>query len=104
MTQEEIYNALDPSWWVESTPNYWRTEFVGTQINFTNPAGLACTYVSQAPVQTGGLNSGSDANSGDLSTFIDDLRYSASIYLANTAKAVNITGYTPLTSFFNATA
>lgn len=103
MTQEEIFNALNPAWWVTSPSNNWQTEFVGTQINFTNPGGLACTYVSQAPIQTNGLNAGISAPEGDLSTFIADLMYQASIYLANVGKAVSIDGNTPLTSFYNGT-
>lgn len=77
MTKEEIYNALNPAWWI-SQQSAWGTEFMSTEINFENEGGIACSYVSSAPFQTNGLNAGTGAYTNDLTDFVNGLRTEAS--------------------------
>lgn len=68
--KQAIYDALDPSWWTVSMPNYWQTSFLSTNILFENSAGLEMTYTSSMPYLTYGLNAG-----GNTTTFDDSTGY-----------------------------
>ncbi len=92
MTQQEIYDALNPDWWTYSL-NYWNTGYIGTQINFTNNAGLETYYLSTAPIQNYGINEG---NTGiDIPLLINNLRLTASQAMAN-LRCAEVLGYTKL--------
>jgi hypothetical protein len=94
MNRTDIYNALDSSWW-HYYLNYWNTGYYATQINFTNNGGLACIYLSTAPIQNYGINEG---NTGvDTNLLIDNLKSIAAQYLES-LHCASIQGYTKLTA------
>lgn len=102
MDKGAIYAALDPSWWVASTPNNWQTVFYSAVVKFTSGATTDCTYLSSAPFQTGGLNAGTDAAVDQIDTFINDLRLEAAQRLSDmNCKA--ITGHEESNHVFGAT-
>ena len=101
MNQEDIYNALDPSWWTLQT-SLWNTEYYSCVITFDTAALTGCTYVSSAPYQTNGLNAGTGPYVGYESDLINELRTQASYMLANRA-VTSITGHTNLSSVYGAT-
>jgi len=47
MTKEQIFQALNPSWWIVQ-PNLWQTDYLSTQILF-NTLGGEQVYTSSAP-------------------------------------------------------
>lgn len=100
MDKQAIYNALNPDWWVIQTSNFG-TQFISTEINFTNESGNTFSYVSSAPYQTNGLNAGSGPFSGDLSGLIDQLRVEASQRLYD-QHCTSIIGNTNLSSVYGA--
>lgn len=102
LEKNQIYEALSPSWWISQT-NAFNTEFVSTEILFDTAGTTDCIYTSSAPVQTGGLNAGTDAPGTQLDTTIDILRLEAAQRLYD-MHATAITGHQALGSVFNATA
>lgn len=72
MTKEDIYASLDPSWWLEQ-PSLWNTTYLSTVILFDTGAIQNCEYTSSAPIQTSGLNAGSDAPASQLAATTQDL-------------------------------
>lgn len=102
LTPGQIYSQLDPSWWTLSVQNNWDTEFYATTITFNTDALTNCTYDSSAPFQTNGLNAGTDAAVGQVSTFVDHLMQEASQRLAEMG-AITITGHSTPKYVFGAT-
>lgn len=98
MTKEQIYQALNPNWWILQTSGF-NTEFYSTEIVFNTQDLEDCTYTSSAPFQTNGLNAG---ESGIVAqTLIDDLRTEAAQRLFD-MHATQITGFQPLGMVYNA--
>lgn len=102
MDKTAIYQALDPSWWVKQQ-NTWNTEFVSTEIIYNTAALTGCVYTSSAPIQTNGLNAGTDAPSTELADYVNILRLEAAQRLFD-SHAVAITGHQRLGSVFNSTS
>jgi hypothetical protein len=101
--KEAIYTALDADWWTASTPNNWQTVFYSAVITFNAGGTTGCSYLSSAPFQTYGLNSGTDAAEGQLDNFINNLRLEAAQRLYD-MHASAITGHEELDNAYNATA
>lgn len=124
MDKQQIYDALNPSWWTVSQPNNWQTSFVSANINFENSAGLTMTYTSSAPYVTYGLNQSGvystyDPDTGTttqtiapnqsrttdgvntLDTLVNELRTQAAQMLEN-MHCTNVLGYSELSSVYQA--
>lgn len=102
LDKQTIYDAIDPAWW-QSATNTWNTEFVSTEILYDTAALTGCIYTSSAPVQTNGLNAGTDAPSTQLEDCINILRLEAAQRLYD-MHATAITGHQPLGMVYNATS
>jgi len=102
MTKDAIYAALDPTWWVDQT-NTFNTDFYSTEILFSAEGISGYTYISSAPYQTNGLNSGMDAPTAQQSNFINNLRLEASQRLFD-LHCTEINGHQNLMSVYNATS
>lgn len=100
MDEQQIYEALDPSWWLKS-PSLWSTDFYSTVVVFNTPALSNCTYTSSAPSQTNGLNAGQSGISP--SALVDSLRRMAARRLFD-SQATAVVGHSNLVIPFNATA
>jgi hypothetical protein len=100
MDKTQILAELKPSWWAEMT-DAWYNNQVGTQINFTNPSGVALTYLSNAPYQSNGLFA--EPSGIDITVLVDDLMTQAAQSLEN-MHCASITGHTPLTSVYGGQA
>jgi hypothetical protein len=101
LDKNEIYAALDPAWWLASTPNNWQTVFYSAVIKFTSGATTDCTYLSSAPFQTYGLNAGVSPAAGDVGTFINELRLEAAQRLFDLHCSA-ITGHEELANVYGA--
>lgn len=102
MDKTQIYDALDPAWWIGQT-NTFNTGFVSAEVLFDTAGTTGCIYTSSAPVQTGGLSAGTDAPGTQLDTTIDILRLEAAQRLYD-MHCEAITGHQALGSVFNATS
>lgn len=102
MSKEEIYEALQSSWWLQQ-PSLWNTAYLSTVILFDTEAITNCEYVSSAPIQTSGLNSGPDAPQSELNATIDNLREKAAQQLFD-MHCTSVTGHKDLEYVYNATS
>jgi hypothetical protein len=102
MDKQAIYNALDPSKWLESN-SLWDTAFVACIITFDTAGVDGCTYLSSAPIQNLGLYGGTSAQIEELPAFIDGLRLQAAQRLFD-LHATAIIGQSAPGSVFDATA
>ena len=100
MTKEEIYNALDPSWWISQT-SPWETEFMSTTIIFNTSGITGCELVSSAPYQTNGLNAGVGPSTNDLTDFVNNLRTEAAQRLFD-ERCIAVTGHKDLDYVYSA--
>lgn len=102
MNKQDIYNALDPSWWIiQGSP--WSTNYVSTVIIFDTEAIANCEYTSSAPYQTNGLNAGTGPSTNDLTDFINQLRTEAAQRLFD-EHCIAVTGHKDLGYVYGATA
>lgn len=101
MTKEEIYNALNPSWWI-SQLSPWGTLFMSAVIVFNTNGITGCTFTSSAPYQTNGLNAGTGPSTDDLTDFVNNLRTEVAQRLFD-EHCIAITGNQSLGEVFNAT-
>jgi hypothetical protein len=101
MTKQEIYDALNPDWWLASTANNWQTVYYSVVVDFTAGHTTGCTYLSSAPFQTGGLNAGTGPATSQISAFINDLRLEAAQRLFDLHCSA-ITGHEELNNVYSA--